>query len=143
MIKKILKHTLKLIAVTLVIASLYLFNLFFMKPVSIDHYLGKELVLDLTGSPEELTYVGILDRFNWLTNHNSRLSIPQDSDIEDGIKHTEKIIKTLYKYNDSSLSDIQKNTKKIAIFDYENQLKELQYFPLLGLSSKSNWWNSS
>ena len=102
-----------------------------MKPVSIDHYLGKELVLDLTGSPEELTYVGILDRFNWLTNHNSKLSIPQDSDIEDEIKHTEKIIKTLYKYNDSNLSDIQKNTKKIAIFDYENQLKELQYFPYL------------
>ena len=102
-----------------------------MKPFSIDHYLGKELVLDLTGSPEELTYVGILDRFNWLTNHNSKLSIPQDSDIEDEIKHTEKIIKTLYKYNDSNLSDIQKNTKKIAIFDYENQLKELQYFPYL------------
>ena len=131
MIKKILKHTGKLIAVSLGIASLYLFNLFFMKPVSIDHYLGKELVLDLTGSPEELTYVGILDRFNWLTNHNSKLSIPQDSDIEDEIKHTEKIIKTLYKYNDSNLSDIQKNTKKIAIFDYENQLKELQYFPYL------------
>ena len=102
-----------------------------MKPFSIDHYLGKELVLDLTGSPEELTYVGILDRFNWLTNHNSKLSIPQDSDIEDEIKHTEKIIKTLYKYNDSNLSDIQKNTKKIAIFDYENQLKEIQYFPYL------------
>ena len=102
-----------------------------MKPFSIDHYLGKELVLDLTGSPEELTYVGILDRFNWLTNHNSKLSIAQDSDIEDEIKHTEKIIKTLYKYNDSNLSDIQKNTKKIAIFDYENQLKELQYFPYL------------
>ena len=131
MIKKILKHTGKLIAVSLGIASLYLINLFFMKPFSIDHYLGKELVLDLTGSPEELTYVGILDRFNWLTNHNSKLSIPQDSDIEDEIKHTEKIIKTLYKYNDSNLSDIQKNTKKIAIFDYENQLKELQYFPYL------------
>jgi uncharacterized protein (DUF885 family) len=131
MIKKILKHTGKLIAVSLGIASLYLFNLFFMKPFSIDHYLGKELVLDLTGSPEELTYVGILDRFNWLTNHNSKLSIPQDSYIEDEIKHTEKIIKTLYKYNDSYLSDIQKNTKKIAIFDYENQLKELQYFPYL------------
>ena len=131
MIKKILKQAGKLIAVILGIASLYLFNLFFMKPFSIDHYLGKELVLDLTGSPEELTYVGILDRFNWLTNHNSKLSIPQDSDIEDEIKHTEKIIKTLYKYNDSNLSDIQKNTKKIAIFDYENQLKELQYFPYL------------
>ena len=131
MIKKILKQAGKLIAVILGIASLYLFNLFFMKPFSIDHYLGKELVLDLTGSPEELTYVGILDGFNWVTNHNSKLSIPQDNDINDGIKQIEKVVKTLYKYNDSNLSDIQKNTKKIAIFDYENQLKELQYFPYL------------
>jgi len=131
MIKKILKHTGRLIAVTLAIASLYLINLFFMKPVSIDHYLGKELILDLTGSPEELTYVGVLDRFNWITNHNSKLSIPQDNDIENGVKQTEKIIKTLYKYDDSRLSNIQKNTKKIAIFDYENQLKELKDFPYL------------
>ena len=102
-----------------------------MKPVSIDHYLGKELILDLTGSPEELTYVGVLDRFNWITNHNSKLSIPQDNDIENGVKQTEKVIKTLYKYDDSRLSNIQKNTKKIAIFDYENQLKELKDFPYL------------
>ena len=131
MIKKILKHTGRLIALTLAIASLYLINLFFMKPISIDHYLGKELILDLTGSPEELTYVGVLDRFNWITNHNSKLSIPQDNDIENGVKQTEKIIKTLYKYDDSRLSNIQKNTKKIAIFDYENQLKELKDFPYL------------
>ena len=131
MIKKILKHTGRLIAVTLAITSLYLINLFFMKPVSIDHYLGKELILDLTGSPEELTYVGVLDRFNWITNHNSKLSIPQDNDIENGVKQTEKVIKTLYKYDDSRLSNIQKNTKKIAIFDYENQLKELKDFPYL------------
>ena len=103
MIKKILKHTGRLIAVTLAITSLYLINLFFMKPVSIDHYLGKELILDLTGSPEELTYVGVLDRFNWITNHNSKLSIPQDNDIENGVKQTEKVIKTLYKYDDSRL----------------------------------------
>ena len=131
MIKKILKYAGRLIALTLAIASLYLINLFFMKPISIDHYLGKELILDLTGSPEELTYVGVLDRFNWITNHNSKLSIPQDNDIENGVKQTEKVIKTLYKYDDSRLSDIQKNTKKIAIFDYENELKELKDFPYL------------
>ena len=64
MIKKILIYSLRFSVLALGIASLYLFNLFFMKPVSIDHYLGKELVMDLTDSPEELTYVGILDRYN-------------------------------------------------------------------------------
>ena len=131
MIKKILKHTRNLLLIILGIGSLYLINLFFMKPYSIDHFLAKELILDLTSSPEELTYVGVLDDYNWLTNHNSKLSIPKESDIQDGIEHTEKVIKTLYKYNDSRLSDTQKNTKKIAIFDYENYLRELSEFPYL------------
>ena len=131
MIKKILKHTRNLLLVTLGVGSLYLINLFFMKPFSIDHFLAKELILDLTSSPEELTYVGVLDDYNWLTNHNSKLSIPKETDIEDGIEHTEKTIKTLYKYDDSRLSDTQISTKKIAIFDYENHLRELRDFPYL------------
>ena len=131
MIKKILKHMRNLLLVTLGVGSLYLINLFFMKPFSIDHFLAKELILDLTSSPEELTYVGVLDDYNWLTNHNSKLSIPKETDIEDGIEHTEKTIKTLYKYDDSRLSETQKSTKKIAIFDYENHLRELRDFPYL------------
>ena len=131
MIKKILKHMRNLLLVTLGVGSLYLINLFFMKPFSIDHFLAKELILDLTSSPEELTYVGVLDDYNWLTNHNSKLSIPKETDIEDGIEHTEKAIKTLYKYDDSRLSDTQISTKKIAIFDYENHLRELRDFPYL------------
>ena len=131
MIKKILKHTRNLLLIILGIGSLYLINLFFMKPYSIDHFLAKELILDLTSSPEELTYIGLLDDYNWLTNHNSKLSIPKESDIPNDIKHYEKVIRTLYKYNDSRLSDTQKSTKKIAIFDYENHLKELIEFPYL------------
>ena len=129
--KTIFKLTIKLVAVLLVLTALYSFNLFMMKPFSVDHFLSKELILDLIESPEELTYVGILDRFDWITKHNSKLSIPQDEDIDNNIKQIEKVIKTLYKYDDSRLSDIQKSTKKIAIFDYENQLKELKDFPYL------------
>ena len=39
------------------VSSLYLFNLFFMKPASIDHYLGKEVLVDLVSSPEYMTYM--------------------------------------------------------------------------------------
>ncbi len=131
MIKKILKLMTRLLVIVVALFSIYLANLFLMKPYSIDHYLGKELVLGLVDSPEALTYVGILDRFNWLTKHNSRLSIPEENDLEEGIKELEKGIKTLYKYKDSSLTDVQKVTKKIAIFDLENNLKELKEFPYL------------
>ena len=129
MIKKILKYVGRIFILIIGISSLYLVNLFLMKPISIDHFLGKELVVGLVESPEALTYIGIFDRFDWITKHNSRLSIPRDDDIEEGIKELEKSIKTLYKYKDSRLTDIQKSTKKIAIFDYENNLKELKQFP--------------
>ena len=136
MIKKILKSVSKLLYVTsrlllliLGLASLYLANLFLMKPVSIDHFLGKELALGLIDSPEALTYIGLFDSFNWITRHNSRLSIPEEGDNEKGVKELEKSIKTLYKYKDSRLSNIQKSTKKIAIFDFENNLRQLKEFP--------------
>ncbi len=130
-LKRVLKFFKYLFLVVFVPVTLYLSNLFLMKPYSIDHYLGKELVMGLVNSPEALTYIGIFDDFNWLTRHNSRLSIPADGDLENDIKEIEKGIKTLYKYKDSSLSDIQKSTKAIAIFDLENNLRELQEFPYL------------
>ena len=130
-LKRVLKFFKYFFLVVSIPATLYLSNLFLMKPYSIDHYLGKELVMGLVDSPEALTYIGIFDDFNWLTRHNSRLSIPADGDLENDIKEIEKGIKTLYKYKDSGLSDIQKNTKAIAIFDLENNLRELKEFPYL------------
>ena len=130
-LKRVLKFFKYLFLIVFIPATLYLSNLFLMKPYSIDHYLGKELVMGLVDSPEALTYIGIFDDFNWLTRHNSRLSIPADGDLENDIKEIEKGIKTLYKYKDSGLSDIQKNTKAIAIFDLENNLRELKEFPYL------------
>ena len=111
------------------VSSLYLFNLFFMKPASIDHYLGKEVLVDLVSSPEYMTYMGIFDSFNWVTNHNAELSIIGKDDIKNDIKSSQKSLKLLKKYKDSSLSDSQKITKRIAIFDIENGLDQLENFP--------------
>ena len=96
MIKKILKITRNLMILIFGITSLYLINLFYMKPFSIDHFLGKELAMELVDSPEALTYIGIFDRFNWITKHNSKLSIPKDGDLENEINKTKGIIRNLY-----------------------------------------------
>ncbi|MGY8806906.1 MAG: DUF885 domain-containing protein, partial [Gammaproteobacteria bacterium] len=105
------------------LSSLYLVNLFVMKPVSIDHFLNKELLTGLADSPEAMTYLGIFDQFNWFTKHNSKLSIPNPEDNQADIKDAKKTLKILNKYKDSSLSDNQKITKSIAIFDTENNLR--------------------
>ena len=43
MLRKILKYSIRFLAIVISVISLYLVNLFLMKPFSIDHYLGKEL----------------------------------------------------------------------------------------------------
>lgn len=129
MIKRFLKAVSLVFVFGLSVGSLYLVNLFFMKPVSIDHFLGKELILGLVDSPEAMTYMGIFDGLNWLTKHNSRLSIPQEDDLKDEIEDLKKIIGILSKYNENNLIKNQKITKSIAMFDFENQLKKVQEFP--------------
>ena len=109
--------------------SLYLVNLFYMKPTSIDHYLAKEVITDLVNSPEAMTYMGIFDGLNWLTNHNARLSIPKSDDLEKDIQSARKRLNTLNSYNNELLDSDQRITKKIAVFDTENQLNQLELFP--------------
>ena len=124
--------TLKLIGylflLGLAIISLYIINLFAMKPYSMDHYLAKELTMSLLDSPEFMTYVGIFDKYNAFLKHNQRLSIRTlgdgDEDYQDSLDH----LSMLQSYDPSKLSDIQKVTQKIAIFDTENNINEFKNF---------------
>ena len=59
MIKRFLKAIGTLGIYGLALSLIYFTNLFLMRPASIDHYLAKELILELTGSPEYMTYMGI------------------------------------------------------------------------------------
>ena len=111
------------------LGSVYLVNLFFMKPASIDHYLGKEIVVDLVSSPEYMTYMGIFDDLNWVTKHNAKLTILKPDNIQNEIENSKNSLELLRKYKDGSLSDNQKITKRIAIFDVENELNQLENFP--------------
>ena len=129
MIKRTFKAMGMLLIFGVSLGSLYLVNLFLMKPFSIDHFLGKEFLIGLTDSPESMTYIGIFDQFNWITKHNSKLSISNPDDLQGDIKDAKKTLRILNKYKESSLSDNQKITKSIAIFDTENSLKQLEKFP--------------
>ena len=117
------------IAVVLALGMLYLGNLFFMKPLSLDHYLGKEVVLEFLDSPEALTYMGIVDRFNWITHHQSKISITGLEDLEEDLIEAKKAKSMVLAFNDSSLTKQQKITKKIAVFDLNNTIEEAEKFP--------------
>ena len=126
--KKLLKYFGYLLLSGSLVISLYLANLFLMKPYSIDHYLAKELSMNLMESPEFMTYIGIFDPFNVILKHNQKLTIDSLEDGEDDYRDNLKHLKMLQKYNPTDLSEVQKVTRKIAIFDTENGIDRFENF---------------
>ena len=126
MLSRIIKSVGFILVWGLMLLSIYLFNLFYMKPVSIDHYLGKEIIKDLTNSPEYMTYLGNLDGLDWLTGHNSKITIPNYEDIAEDLNSEKRKLDILTRYNDKALSPLQQTTKQIAIFDTKNNIQELE-----------------
>ena len=127
--KKLFKGFLSSVALLLIVGIFYLGNLLLFKPFSLDHYLAKELILEMVDSPESLTYLGVVDRFNWLTNHQSKISITGLSDMEEDLIDAKKLKARLLSYENESLSEQQKITKEIAVFDISNFIKETEEFP--------------
>ena len=111
-----------------IVASLYAINLFLMRPYSIDHYLAKELVMGLMDSPEAMTSFGIFDDYNILLKHNQKLSIGSLKEDEENHADNVKQLEILQGYNSDRLSDVQKVTKEIAIFDVENDINGFNNF---------------
>ena len=112
----------------LMITSLYFTNLFSKRPLSIDHYLAKELIIGVLDSPEYMTYLGIFDGYGKILGHNKSLSIDSLDESELDYMDNLETLATLKRYDFNDLSDIQKITHKIAIFDTENDIKEFEEF---------------
>ena len=112
----------------LMITSLYFMNLFSKRPLSIDHYLAKELIIGVLDSPEYMTYLGIFDGYGKILGHNKSLSIDSLKETELDYMDNLETLATLKRYDFNDLSDIQKITHKIAIFDTENDIKEFEEF---------------
>ena len=126
--KKLLKFVGYIVVSGLAVISLYLVNLFLMKPYSIDHYLAKELTMGLLESPEYMTYIGIFDPYNAILKHNQKLSINTLADGEEDYQESLKHLSMLKKYDSETLTEVQKVTQKIAIFDTENSIDRFENF---------------
>tara|TARA_B100001287_G_scaffold276008_1_gene285397 strand:+ start:721 stop:2535 length:1815 start_codon:yes stop_codon:yes gene_type:complete len=126
--KKFLKYIGAAFGFAFLISSIYVLNLFSSKPFSLDHYLAKELMVSLLDSPEYLTYIGAFDLLNPIIKHNSKLSNDSLDDDEKSYIDSLKHLQTLNSYSDDELTENQIITKKIAIFDTENDINEFENF---------------
>ena len=127
--RAIRRNLLSVLLALFFVAGLYLVNLFWMRPWSLDHYLAKELVLDALDSPESLTYLGLVDGMNWLTNHQSELSIYTPEKLDQDLLELKRHRHLLDSFDNEFLSQVQQVTKKIAIFETENYAELLERFP--------------
>ena len=126
--KKILRSVGILFAVLLISSCLYLMNLYSQKPVSIDHYLAKDLIKKITDSPEYMTNLGVFDNFGFIFRHNERLSVQTFDKRSEDYKHNLSRLKILQNFDKSKLSKSQKITQKIAIFDTQNNIEAYERF---------------
>ena len=126
--QRIFKYLGYSVLVLSVIVSLYLLNLFSKKPYSLDHFLAKELIVGILDSPESMTYLGIFDDYNFIFNHNNKLTV---SSLEKGKeKYLENLqrLDTLKRYEIDELSKNQQITHKIAVFDTEIDIERFERF---------------
>ena len=117
-----------LIFIILVMSSLYLMNLFSKKPYSLDHFLAKELIVGVFDSPEYMTYLGIFDDFSPILGHNQKLSISSLKDDEKNYRKNLLRLDTLKGYKVNRLSQNQRITHKIAVFDTELDIERFERF---------------
>ena len=109
-------------------SSLYLMNLFSKKPYSLDHFLAKELIVGVFDSPEYMTYLGIFDDFSPILGHNQKLSISSLEDDEKNYRDNLLRLDTLKGYKVNRLSQNQRITHKIAVFDTELDIERFERF---------------
>ena len=85
-------------------------------------------MVSLLDSPEYLTYIGAFDLLNPIIKHNSKLSNDSLDDAEKSYIDSLKHLQILNSYSNDELTENQIITKKIAIFDTENDINEFENF---------------
>ncbi|MBT3425881.1 MAG: DUF885 domain-containing protein [Gammaproteobacteria bacterium] len=126
--KSILQKVKYSVVLLLVLLLLYLANLFFMRPLLLDHFLAKELIIELVDSPEALTSIGLFDALNPITGHNSKWSLTTLADEETDYQESLARLEVLQGYQTDELSDDEKISQAIAVFSTQNSITGFESF---------------
>src|ERR1041385_2092123 len=73
MVRKVLKWILRIVALLLVAAAIFLINLIWFRPWSLNLFYEKVFAQVLFEEPELLSSIGLVERFG-ITGHNAKLS---------------------------------------------------------------------
>ena len=117
-----------LVAIFGIVIAIYGVKLFFLTPFSINHLLSRHIIIEALESPEYLTSLGVLEQYG-MRSHNGKFSNDSLEKDQKDLKKIKSLYKMVNSYDNDNLSKRDLSTKKIALFQLENEIKERIKYP--------------
>ena len=117
-----------LVAIFGIVIAIYGVKLFFLTPFSINHLLSRHIIIEALESPEYLTSLGVLEQYG-MRSHNGKFSNDSLEKDQKDLKKIKRLYKMINSYDNDNLNKRDLSTKKIALFQLENEIKERIKYP--------------
>lgn len=122
MFKKLLKTLVALLAVVLIGVSIFLVNLIWFRPFSIDHFYEKAFVTFVLEQPELLTSLGIAEQFGY-RRHNAHLDDASMAKVERDFARWRGFLADLKSYDVASQTPSQQLSTRVLTWFIDSQLE--------------------
>lgn len=113
--KKLFKYLGALILVAVLLLSAFVIQVWYFKPISINHFFTKTAIQFALESPELLSSIRVFEKFG-INGHNAKLDDASMAADDRMFKHIHEVADTLKSYADEDLDDTQKMSKKILMY---------------------------
>src|SRR2546429_6449916 len=122
MFKRILKWVLGIVAVVLIVAAVFLINLIWFRPWSLNLFYEKVFAETVFGEPELLSALGLVEQFG-ITRHNGKLSDESPAHQQKVIDRWKKDLQQLHEYPLDRQSPSQKLSTHVLEWFVERQVE--------------------
>ena len=122
MLKTLLKLLGALLGVVLIAVSVFLVNLFWFRPFSIDHFYEKIFISFVLEQPELLTSLGIAEQFGY-RRHNAHLDDASMAKVERDFANWHGYLSELKSYDFAAQTPAQQLSTRVLTWYIESQLE--------------------
>lgn len=114
MIKKIFKYLGVLVLLAVLLLSAFVIQVWYFKPISINHFFTKTAIQFALESPELLSSIRVFEKFG-IDGHNAKLDDASMAAGDETFKKVHEVTDTLKSYADEDLDETQRMSKKILM----------------------------
>jgi uncharacterized protein (DUF885 family) len=126
MIRRILKWTLRIVALLVIVLAVFLINLIWFRPWSLNLFYEKIFAQVLFDEPELLSSIGLVERFG-ITGHNAKLGDASPAHQQRFFDRAKKNLEDLHAYPLEKQSASQKLSTHILEWFLTNQIEGEKY----------------